>query len=42
MLLLVVHTSPETESEVDEPIGRIISARKTTAHERKVYEEGNF
>jgi uncharacterized protein len=42
VLLLVVHTWPETESEVDEPIGRIISARKATAHERKVYEEGNF
>jgi uncharacterized protein len=38
--LLVVHTWPdETESE---PVGRIISARKATAHERKAYEEGNF
>jgi uncharacterized DUF497 family protein len=39
-LLLVVHTWPE-ESE-DGPVGRIISARKATAHERKAYEEGNF
>lgn len=41
-LLLVVHTWPEAESEDHEPIGRIISARKATAHERKAYEEGNF
>jgi len=39
-LLLVIHTWPE-ESEEGEPVGRI-SARKATAHERKVYEEGNF
>ena len=41
VLLLVVHTSPE-ESEDGEPIGRIISARKATAHERRAYEEENF
>ena len=35
VVLLVVHTSPEGE----EPVGRIISARKATARERKVYEE---
>lgn len=40
-LLLVVHTWPEHRAEGDEPQGRIISARKATAHERKVYEEGN-
>jgi uncharacterized DUF497 family protein len=40
VLLLVVHTWPE---EIEgEPVGRIISARKATAHERKAYEEGNF
>jgi len=39
-LLLVVHTWPEEHD--DELIGRIISARKATARERKVYEEGNF
>jgi uncharacterized protein len=41
VLLLVVHTWPE-EAETGEPVGRIISARKATAHERKAYEEGNF
>jgi hypothetical protein len=35
------HTRPE-ESEEGEPVGRIISARKATVHERKAYEEGNF
>jgi uncharacterized DUF497 family protein len=35
VLLLVVHTWPEGEEE----IGRIIGARKATAHERKAYEE---
>jgi uncharacterized protein len=42
VLLLVVHTWPEAESEEGEPVGRIISARKATAHERKIYEEGSF
>ena len=41
VLLLVVHTWPE-ETEKGESVGRIISARKATAHERKAYEEGNF
>jgi hypothetical protein len=41
-LLLVIHTWPEAESERSAPVGRIISARKATAHERKAYEEGNF
>jgi uncharacterized DUF497 family protein len=42
VLLLVIHTWPEPDFGGDEPIGRIISARKATAHERKAYEEGNF
>jgi uncharacterized DUF497 family protein len=42
ILLLVVHTWQEAEFEEAEPVGRIISARKATAHERKAYEEGNF
>ena len=42
VLLLVVHTWPEADSEDAEPVGRIISARKATAHERKAYEEGNL
>jgi hypothetical protein len=41
VLLLVIHTWPEARSEGDEPTGRIISARKATKYERKVYEEGN-
>jgi uncharacterized DUF497 family protein len=40
VLLLVVHTWREDNSEGDEPVGRIISARKATPHERKGYEEG--
>ena len=42
VLILVVHTWPEAEFEGDEPVGRIISARKATAHERKAYEEADF
>jgi uncharacterized protein len=42
VLLLVVHTWPEAVAEDDEPVGRIISARKATARERKAYEEGRF
>jgi uncharacterized protein len=42
VLLFVVHTWPEADSGADEAVGRIISARKATARERKAYEEGNF
>jgi uncharacterized DUF497 family protein len=42
VLLLVVHTWPETALENDEPTGRIISARKATARERNAYEKGGF
>lgn len=42
VLLLVIYTWPEAAAEGDEPIGRIISARKATARERKAYEEGDF
>jgi uncharacterized DUF497 family protein len=42
VLLLVIHTWPERASETGEPVGRVISARKATAHERRAYEEGNF
>jgi uncharacterized protein len=41
VLLLIVHTWP-AESEDGEQVGRIISARKATARERRAYEEGNF
>jgi uncharacterized protein len=42
VLLLVIHTWLGAESGRDDPIGRIISARKATTRERKAYEEGNF
>jgi len=40
--LLVIHTLPEMSQEAGEEIGRIISARKATRHERRVYEEESF
>jgi len=40
-LVLVVHTALEIDDTGAE-IGRIISARKATAHERRVYEEEDF
>ena len=36
VLLLVVHTWPEAESEEGEPVGRIISARKATARKENL------
>jgi hypothetical protein len=39
--VFVVHTWPEPDSS-GEDVGRIISARKATAHERRTYEEGRF
>ena len=40
--LFVVHTWPEPDPETGETTGRIISARKATAHERRAYEENKF
>jgi uncharacterized protein len=40
--VLVVHTAPETDAATGDAIGRVISARKAMAHERKAYEEGAF
>jgi uncharacterized protein len=40
--LFVVHTWPEHDAEAGDETGRIISARKATAHERRAYEEGEF
>jgi uncharacterized DUF497 family protein len=37
VVLLVVHTCPDEDDE--DAVGRIISARKATAHERIAYEE---
>jgi uncharacterized DUF497 family protein len=40
--LFVVHTWPEPDPATGAEVGRIISARKATAHERRAYEEGQF
>ena len=42
VVLFVVHSGPETDTVTGEETGRIISARKATAHERKAYEEEEF
>ena len=42
VVLIVVHTWPGFDSEIGDEVGRIISARKATRHERKAYEEGHF
>ena len=42
VVLFVVHTGPELDPTTHAETGRIISARKATAHERRAYEEGNF
>ena len=42
VFLFVVHTWPEGGGTRDDAVGRMISARKATAHERKAYEEGDF
>ena len=39
-VVMVVHTWPELDTETGEEVGRIISARKATRHEREAYEEG--
>jgi uncharacterized DUF497 family protein len=41
VVVFVVHTWPEPD-ESGEKVGRIISARRATSHERKAYEEGEF
>ena len=38
VIVIVAHTLPRT----DDGTGRIISARKATPHERRLYEKGNF
>jgi len=42
VVVLVVHTWPEEDTNGDEPVGRVISARKATAAERKAYEEDRW
>lgn len=41
VVVFVVHTWPQPDTTGEE-IGRIISARKATSHERKAYEENRF
>lgn len=40
--VIVAHTWPKPENGTGAEVGRIISARKATAHERRAYEEGDF
>jgi uncharacterized DUF497 family protein len=42
VLLFVVHTEPVEVLGRDEPIGRIIGARKATARETRAYEARKF
>jgi uncharacterized protein len=42
VIVFVVHTTPEMELITGEETGRIISARKATLHERRIYEENEF
>ena len=42
MVVIVAHTWPRPEPGTGAAVGRIISARKATAHERRAYEEGDF
>lgn len=42
VVVVVAHTWPRTRHGTGVEGGRIISARKATAHERRAYEAGNF
>lgn len=41
-LVLVVHTFPTHDQVTGNEVGRIISARRATTHERKAYAAGYF
>ena len=41
VVVVVVHTWSESDPDLGEDSGRIISARKATSHERRAYEEGD-
>ncbi len=41
VILFVVHTEPVLQPDGEE-VGRLISARRATSHERRAYEEGKF
>ena len=38
IVLVVVHTLPEPDPDFEVEVGRIISARRATSHERRSYE----
>ena len=42
VVIVVVHTTPRRDPGDGVEVGRIISARKATRHERRAYEEGDF
>jgi len=42
VMVITVHTFPWTGLETGEETGRIVSARKATPHERRLYEQGYF
>jgi uncharacterized protein len=44
MIVFVVHIYPEFDAEMPlaEEVGRIISARQATPHERRSYEDSSF
>lgn len=42
VVVVVSHTSPDSETSPEPGMGRIISARKATSHERRAYEEEEF
>lgn len=42
VIVIVIHSSLWVDHETGEEIGRIVSARKATSHERTLYEKGDF
>ena len=42
VVVIVAHTWPGPEHGTGVDVGRIVSARKATAHERRAYEDGDF
>ena len=42
VIVIVAHTWPRVDHVTGEETGRIISARKATPHERRLYEQGDF
>lgn len=42
VIVMVIHTYPRPDKKSGEEVGRIISARKATKHERRAYEEADF